>query len=74
MARKMIKHFAVCLALATAIVSIEARAQNGAASGPAPQEGDFVIHDFHFQSGETLADEDALHHIRHARQGRAWTH
>jgi homoserine O-acetyltransferase len=56
MARKMIKHFAVCLALATAIVSIEARAQNGAASGPAPQEGDFVIHDFHFQSGETLAD------------------
>jgi homoserine O-acetyltransferase/O-succinyltransferase len=23
---------------------------------PAPQEGDFVIHDFHFKSGETLAE------------------
>jgi len=23
---------------------------------PAPQEGDFVVHDFHFQSGETLPD------------------
>jgi len=35
----------------------EAGAQAAAAaSGPAPQEGDFVIHNFHFQSGETLAD------------------
>jgi len=25
-------------------------------AGPAPTEGDFVIHDFHFQSGETLAE------------------
>jgi homoserine O-acetyltransferase/O-succinyltransferase len=26
------------------------------ASWPAPQEGDFVVRDFHFQSGETLAE------------------
>jgi homoserine O-acetyltransferase/O-succinyltransferase len=31
-------------------------AQTAANAGPAPREGDFVIHNFHFQSGETLAD------------------
>ena len=34
------------------------RGQVGAqsASWPAPQEGDFVVHDFHFQSGETMPE------------------
>jgi len=31
-------------------------AQNAAQSWPAPQEGDYVVHDFHFQSGETLPE------------------
>jgi homoserine O-acetyltransferase len=30
--------------------------EKSAQAWPAPQEGDFVIHDFHFQSGETLAE------------------
>ncbi len=34
------------------------RGQTGAQSTawPAPQEGDFVVHDFHFQSGETMPE------------------
>jgi homoserine O-acetyltransferase/O-succinyltransferase len=45
------------LTLVMALAASAAGAQTTAAeSGPAPHEGDFVIHNFHFQSGETLAD------------------
>src|SRR5580704_10325147 len=30
--------------------------QQNAAAWPAPQEGDFGVHNFHFQSGETLPE------------------
>ena len=44
------------LALAAAFEG-QAGAQTGGAAGwPAPQEGDFVVHDFHFQSGEILPE------------------
>ncbi|HSZ63701.1 MAG TPA: alpha/beta fold hydrolase [Terriglobales bacterium] len=53
----IVRHFAVWLALAIMLAPAEAGAQNAsAASGPAPHEGDFVVHNFHFQSGETLPD------------------
>ncbi len=45
------------LALGIAAGSTAALQAPGAApSGAATQEGDFVVHDFHFQSGETLAE------------------
>jgi homoserine O-acetyltransferase len=37
------------------LVAAPVRAQQSPA-GPAPQEGDFILHDFHFKSGETLAE------------------
>ena len=37
------------------LVAVLARAQQSPAA-PAPQEGDFILHDFHFKSGETLAE------------------
>ena len=40
--------------LAVAVSRGQIGAQN--ASWPAPQEGDFVVHDFHFQSGETMPE------------------
>ncbi|HMD16191.1 MAG TPA: alpha/beta fold hydrolase [Terriglobales bacterium] len=47
----------VTLALAQAGAQMAAgNAVQSAASGPAPHEGDFVIHNFRFQSGETMAD------------------
>jgi len=44
--------------LATAVFAGLAGAQQAGdnASWPAPQEGDFVVHDFHFQSGETMPE------------------
>src|SRR5208283_4276781 len=45
--------------LAMMLVPWQARSQNAAenmASGPAPHEADFVIHNFHFQSGETMPE------------------
>jgi homoserine O-acetyltransferase/O-succinyltransferase len=44
------------LALAAAFMG-QAGAQTGGAAGwPGPQEGDFVVRDFHFQSGEILPE------------------
>jgi homoserine O-acetyltransferase/O-succinyltransferase len=38
-------------------LSAPARGQQGAANPvPTPQEGDFVLHDFHFKTGETLPE------------------
>jgi homoserine O-acetyltransferase/O-succinyltransferase len=37
------------------LIAAPARAQQNPAL-PAPQEGDFTLHDFHFKSGETLAE------------------
>jgi len=51
--------FIVCvMALAVGVSLGIACAQqtSSAATWPAPQEGDFVVHDFHFQSGETLPE------------------
>lgn len=45
--------------LAVTFAAAQARAQQAAentATWPAPQEGDFVVHDFHFQSGETMPE------------------
>ena len=45
-----------------ALVAVLAVAVSGGQTGaqstawPAPQEGDFVVHDFHFQSGETMPE------------------
>jgi len=48
----------IVASLAALLVSVAAGgaalAQTGA--GPAPTEGDFIIHDFHFRSGETLPE------------------
>jgi homoserine O-acetyltransferase len=44
--------FVVGLLLIVATV----RAQQTPSAAPSPQEGDFVLHDFHFKSGETLAE------------------
>jgi homoserine O-acetyltransferase len=54
----MIKHiwsFAFVLTLGLAITTAQ---QTGtqASTWPTPQEGDFLIHNFHFQSGETLPE------------------
>ncbi|MGA2353902.1 MAG: alpha/beta fold hydrolase [Terriglobales bacterium] len=61
MAMRFMKCFGMWLAWAMLLLSAVAgeqntSAQNASASGPTPHEGDFVIHNFHFQSGETLAD------------------
>src|ERR1039458_2297118 len=51
---------ALSVALLMMLALWQAEAQrataSNAASSPTPQEGDFVVHDFHFQSGETMAD------------------
>ncbi len=47
--------FAV-LAMAASVGQSVAQAAEESASWPAPQEGDFVVHDFHFQSGETVPE------------------
>lgn len=49
--RAILSSFAAILFFAI----VPVRAQQNPAVGP-PQEGDFIIHDFHFKSGETLAE------------------
>jgi homoserine O-acetyltransferase/O-succinyltransferase len=47
----------VFIAMSLIAASLYAQeAQKAAQSWPAPQEGDYVVHDFHFQSGETLPE------------------
>ena len=46
---------ALAMVLATGLGRAQTPAEN-AGGAPAPKEGDYVVHDFHFQSGETLAD------------------
>jgi homoserine O-acetyltransferase/O-succinyltransferase len=56
---RMMKHPGLFAALVLTLALGQAGAQTAAgnaASGPAPHEGDFVIHNFRFQSGETMAD------------------
>ncbi|MGA8673752.1 MAG: hypothetical protein WB621_01005 [Candidatus Acidiferrales bacterium] len=53
------------LTLGLLLVSLASRAQqqgNLPPGVPPPQEGDYVAHDFHFKSGETLA-ELRLHYL-----------
>jgi homoserine O-acetyltransferase len=38
------------------IVSVSDAQQSGPSSLPGPQEGDYIAHDFHFKSGETLPE------------------
>jgi homoserine O-acetyltransferase/O-succinyltransferase len=49
---------ALIVILAVAVSTGQARAQHeaGSANWPTPQEGDFVVRDFHFQSGETMPE------------------
>ena len=57
--RNIAKIVRVLAALVVAVAFGSAAAQQVAADGatwPAPQEGDFVIRDFHFQSGETMPE------------------
>ena len=51
----MLKSIA-CLAGLFLISASSAFAQPAPPQGPTPQQGDFVIHDFHFASGETLPE------------------
>ena len=47
----------VCVSFAMFFVAARSSArQTRAASTPTPHEGDFVLHDFHFKSGETLPE------------------
>jgi homoserine O-acetyltransferase/O-succinyltransferase len=46
----------MALALAVFVGMACAQQSGSAPTWPAPQEGDFVVHDFHFQSGETLPE------------------
>jgi homoserine O-acetyltransferase/O-succinyltransferase len=46
-----------------------AQATGGAGQGLVPQEGDYVAHDFHFKSGETLADL-RLHYLTFGKAAR----
>jgi homoserine O-acetyltransferase/O-succinyltransferase len=57
--RNIAKIMRVLAALLLAVAFGSASAQQvaaGDATWPAPQEGDFIVHDFHFQSGETLPE------------------
>lgn len=56
---RMMKDAGIFAIFVTALTLAQAGAQTAAgnaAGGPAPHEGDFVIHNFRFQSGETMAD------------------
>jgi len=55
-AATLLKRVGLIAALALMLGPVQASAQNApgnAATWPSPHEGDFVIHDFRFQSGET---------------------
>ena len=52
-------HFGSLMMLLSGLTAGPLRAQAApppAQNWPAPQEGDYVVHDFHFQSGETLPE------------------
>lgn len=51
----------VIFALGTANLHAQQPAANAPQNWPAPNEGDYIVHDFRFQSGETLA-EVGLHY------------
>jgi homoserine O-acetyltransferase len=59
---RIVKYLGVLAAVAMALFPAQARAQKAAenaaanTAGPAPREGDFVIHNFRFQSGESLPE------------------
>jgi len=56
---RILKQLGLFVVLAMTLVLGQAGAQNAAdnvANGPAPHEGDFVIHNFRFQSGETTPE------------------
>src|SRR5450759_2616921 len=60
---KFLKRFGLLVTLATVLAQGQAGAQTPAenaakdpSSAPVPHEGDFVIHNFRFQSGETLPE------------------
>ncbi len=44
------------LAIAASVGQTVAQEAGESTAWPAPQEGDFVVHDFHFQSGETMPE------------------
>ncbi len=52
--RRVIRILTCSLVAGVLLVAVPVRAQQNAAAPP--QEGDFVLHDFHFKSGETLAE------------------
>jgi homoserine O-acetyltransferase/O-succinyltransferase len=59
MRTRIVKRYGLFVVLFMATVLGRAGAQpvaENAAGGPAPHEGDFVVHNFRFQSGETMAD------------------
>jgi len=60
---RIVKRLGLFVAMAIMLAPGQARAQTAAEnavqnapSGPAPHEGDFVIHNFRFQSGETMPE------------------
>ena len=53
----MLRFFLLGLALASFLLTVGAHGQKAtAAPVPAPNEGDFILHNFHFKSGETLPE------------------
>jgi len=53
---RKITWFCIVIFLLAAVPSRGQQADKPAQTWPAPQEGDFVVHDFHFQTGETLPE------------------
>src|SRR6267154_5610779 len=55
-ALNIVKQLAIFAALLTAFFLGQSPAEAASEPAPPPHEGDFVIHNFHFESGETLPD------------------
>jgi homoserine O-acetyltransferase/O-succinyltransferase len=53
---KTMKQPGIFIALLAALALAPSQAQTAGAAAPTSHEGDFVIHNFHFQSGETMPD------------------
>jgi homoserine O-acetyltransferase len=53
---KTLKQPGIFITLLAALAVARSQAQSAGAAEPTSHEGDFVIHNFHFQSGENLAD------------------
>jgi homoserine O-acetyltransferase len=53
---KTLKQPSIFMALLAALAVAPSQAQTAAAAAPTSHEGDFVIHNFHFQSGETMPE------------------